>query len=154
MEKRRRKVIIISATLLGIFLVLSLIFFLLFEADSVKRVLFFPNDIDGELNGEVRKLPEKGSAEENIALYIKEILLGPTEFVNTRLVSEETTVQSLLFRDNTLYLDFNQAILFTSALKLDFYGIIETLEKSIYFNFPFVEAIVITVNGQEIERAT
>lgn len=149
MKKRNINLILITGGLLFAFFVLSLVLFLLLESQSVKRVLFFPNDVSGELNGEVRKLPRSEDDEENIQLFVKEIMLGPAKFVNKPIIPRDADLQSIILRDNKLYIDFGDNVLSLKKREgINFEKIASVLKQAIKFNFPYIDTIYITINGQ------
>ena len=153
MDKPHIKAAVVCGTAFFFLFIISLISFVIIEGETVKRTFFFPHDIYGTLNSEIRKLPYKDTPEENIALYIKEILLGPATYINASLVPESTRIRTILYRHDTVYVDFGEEILFTEDIPVSFEKSIKTLVKSVYFNFPSVENVIVTVNGQQIREA-
>lgn len=140
---------LVVALLFSVILILSLVFFFVFEFNEVKRVFFFPNDVTGDLNGEVRKLHRSKEDEENITLFVKEIILGPGRFENKPIIPRNTTLNTVILRDNKLYLDFRENIFFPQGRSHEEIEKIEkVLRESIKFNFPFIDTITITINGQ------
>ncbi|RKX78973.1 MAG: hypothetical protein DRP87_04785 [Spirochaetes bacterium] len=115
----------------------------------VERTLFFPIELTGKLNGEMRRLPLRKGKEENIELFIEELILGPRKIENARLLPEETDIRYLLLRGDKLFIDFDSDILFREEqVSLSLKEIIDILKKTLKFNFNFIKEIHITIMGQ------
>lgn len=146
------KVGILSGFLFLALLISSLISYNVIEGDTVKRTFFFPHDIYGTLNSEIRKLPLKETLEEDIELYIKEVLLGPATYISDHLLPEDTSLQTVILGEETVYIDFAEEIMFTDTMPIPFERSVGALIKSVKFNFPDIETVIITINGQQISK--
>ena len=131
------------------FLLLSLVLYFVFANRSQEVVLFFPNDTNHQLSGEMRAVPKKGSVEANLREVVNGLILGPETHRHDRAIAKSTAIRSLIVRGGLLYLDFSPAILFPEGdPSAGFSESMDAVRKSIRFNFPEIKKIIITVNGQ------
>ena len=131
-----------------IFLV-SLVLFLFFADNQQEIVLFFPNDSNHRLTGEMRVIPRKPSVEGNVTELVNDLILGPEKLSHDRALAKSTTIRSLMVRGNELYLDFSPDILFPEGdTSTGFTESLDAVRKSVRFNFPEIKQVVITVNGE------
>jgi hypothetical protein len=119
------------------------------EFVRLNQVLFFPLDNGKGFNGELRLIKRYRDREERISHTLGEILLGPSELAYEKIVPVETKIQSLMLRDNALYVDFSKHFFdeikgfsLTPQERLNY------IEKSLLFNYSFINKVVITINGQ------
>lgn len=119
------------------------------ERQSVDRVLFFPTDFSQDERGEVRALPRRGGAEENLELYVREILLGPVTVHYLRLFPADTRLLSIMEREDVVYINLSREALFGGdGVPLNLESAVEILQSSIHFNFPSVKEIIVAVDGE------
>lgn len=127
----------------------SLLFNIFMNDGTARRVLFFRDELSQEIRGEERRLPKRDSTEENIKLLIREVILGPENYHYSQVVPDSTSIRSMLYRDNTVYLDFNMDILFPkNSFEMPFDEMIEAVKKTVYYNYPLLKNVYVTVNGQ------
>jgi len=137
------------ALLLAVVFAVSLLIFLFFGNSAVHRVFFFP--VDGLKNnpGEIRYLPREENREKEIEDYIKEIILGPVQVEYSRLLPKEAILNTVILRENNLYIDFSEDVLFQEIDNpLTFNESIALLKECLRFNFHYLREIYITINGQ------
>ena len=117
------------------------------------RIFFFPDHKSSSPIGESRKTPKiPFEKEENIEIFIKELLLGPISMNLDPIFPTGTRLEKLLYRDKTVYLDLNfMALLPDKRAIHGFDNTMLLIEKNIKFNFPFVEKIIVTILGQKPE---
>ena len=137
----------------GILLVGSFLFslgaFIIERYDVEKRLLFFPEHIQRNLSGEVRIVIKHNSLEENIDIFLREVILGPMDIKNGRLLSPDTRVKSVILRDGIAYIDFSSGILIINEeVKIGFDESLVCLKKTLLFNFTRLKDVVFTVEGQ------
>jgi spore germination protein GerM len=150
MDKRLVQLVISLGGVLLVFFLVSLLLFIFLNGKTTERVLFFPHDITGELHGERRTLPKQETAEEDVALYLRELLLGPSAFVHRNLLPENTDLHSIMLRDKTLFIDFGDKIIFAQEyIDKNFEWVTDAVKKAVRFNFPSIDTIIITINGQQ-----
>ncbi len=113
-----------------------------------ERTLFFVEPVSQAVVLEHRLIAEKHDLEQNVELLIKDELLGPALLVRDSVFPAGTRLNHVLLRDGILYADLSIDAMFPSAHSgLNFYDSIKILEKTISFNFPQIDNIVITIDG-------
>ncbi len=134
--------------LTGLFLI-SMVFYLFSNTRSERRVLFFPDEMNRIIKGETRSLPLYDTEEENIALLVKELLLGPEYIYYGNTVPQNSKLNTIILRKDTLYLDFSiDLILEDSECSLEYDEIINLIKKTVIFNFKHIRTVNITIEGQ------
>lgn len=143
-----RKSTVFAGMMVFIFL-FSLAFFLIFADNKQEVVLFFPNDSNHQLTGEMRVVPKKSTVEGNLREVVNGLILGPEKLRHNRALAKSTMIRSLLVRGGLLYLDFSPGILFPEGdTSTGFSESLDAIRRSIRFNFPGIKKIIITVNGE------
>ncbi len=144
-----RKKLLLWSFLFVFILGFSLLFFFLFGNNKAGRVLFFTDEITGDITGEVRQISLRNSQEDNIEFLLKELILGPVKLSNTRVIPGKTRLKSVLLRNGTLYIDFSRDIIFIeNDVSLNFTKILDVIQRTIRFNFPEINEITILVDGE------
>ena len=150
--KNLDRITIILLGVLAVSLIISLLLFLLHGTDMHKQVLFFPEYRSSECAGEERLLPSKPTTEKEIELLIKEILLGPFDVNYVPVLPKTTSIRTIMLRGRELYIDFSvDAVFQESNSRLSFEEAVNCVKKSIAFNYPHIDRIVVTVNGDQPE---
>ena len=142
-------------------LLISLLLFYLRGDRRAKRVLFFPessfgrsyNERRGEqadrLYAEVRRLPLRGSAQEDIRLLVEDLILGPVDPMHVRLVPRETRLIGLIWKRSALYVNLSAGILADDdESELSLQRKLQGVVNAILFNFPFVRRVHLFIEGQ------
>lgn len=148
LKLEKRTIILIS--ILIFLLITSLLTFFIADNNLVKRVLFFPDkDV---VRGEMRRLPRQSSLENDIELLVNEMILGPYSIDHTRIIPETTRLQNLLLRDKSLlFIDFSaDFIVAENKLNMVPLEMIELIKRNLKYNFPVLEKITISVDGQPL----
>jgi len=144
-----KKLFTIISGILFFFLVISVIFMNLSDDRKTRRVLFFPRGIERELVGEVRYLPQRKDQEEAISQVVKGLLLGPAEYQNTLLVPRGSKLNTILLRENVLYLDFSRNVILDHEDQSSYIEeIYEGIKKTVLYNFRYVKEVRMTIEGQ------
>lgn len=145
----KNKITIIYSSVLAGCLLFSLVFYLFTGNTTADKVMFFPDPQQNDKVGEIRSIPRRKSREEMIQKYLQEVILGPERIDFHRLLPRETAIQSVILRNSTLYIDFNEAILFQdSDTPLNFDETLKMLESALLYNFHYLRKINVTANGQ------
>lgn len=141
--------VLLSALIIALVGSLSIYFFI--DNVHVTRTFFFP-ERTGRLSGEIRRLPEQKSSEAKIELFVNELILGPFSIDHERLVPENTKLLSLMFRDgNTVYLDFSaDLVVHDDSSILSLGEMVLGIKKNIFYDFPFVKKIIVSVDGEQL----
>lgn len=148
---QKRHVPLILGGILAIFLIVSVVLFITVGNRIVGRVVFYPNERTLELEGELRRIPHRGNREEDLYLLIREILLGPAEISHTHIAPRSTKIRTVIYRGRVLYADFSTDIIFEDRQRpVPFDLTMEGIRKTIMFNYPGIESIIITIGGVPI----
>lgn len=146
---QKNRVSLILGGVLLFSLAVSLFLFFYVNHGWVERVLFFPRYTDSGSPGETRRLPRRENREEELRYFLEELMLGPSKIENIPVVPEETELRTVMFRDQILYFDLSEDILIQSAGRpLPLERRMALIRRSILFNYPWVNEIIITINGE------
>ena len=117
-----------------------------------RRTFVFYTALEGNIIVEDRMFRRSDSKETDIRRYIEEVLLGPVSPDAVPLLSLETRLLSLIFRDGVVYADFSEV----SALPVElprnqtvFSGFL-TLYEGIRRNFSSVKDVKFFIGGNQI----
>jgi hypothetical protein len=121
---------------------------------QIRRTFVFYSAADRSIMVEDRMLRCAESREGDIICYVEEFLLGPVSPDLAPLFPRETRLESLLYRDDTAYVDLSESAVFPtpeqSAVGFGssgVFGSFETLYRGIRRNFPYVREVRLFVNG-------
>ena len=142
-------------------LIISLLLFYLRGSRRASRVLFFPessfgrsfNERRGEqvdrLFAEVRRLPLRGSTEEDIRLLVEDLMLGPVDPMHVRLVPKETRLIGLICKRGALYVNLSAGVLADDVeSELPLQRKLQGVANAILFNFPSLRRVHLFIEGQ------
>ncbi|MCK5672820.1 MAG: GerMN domain-containing protein [Spirochaetales bacterium] len=145
----KRSLILISILL---FLLLSsLLIFYIADNNLVRRVFFFPGR--DTYSGEIRRVPRQKSLEDDIELFVNELILGPYNIDHLRVIPEDTRLQNLLLRNRSLlFIDFSADLIVSeNELSIIQSDMLEILRENLRYNFPKLEEITLSVDGQTLQ---
>ncbi len=113
-------------------------------------MLFFPQyKNEGVIETEFRRFPKKESVEQNMYNLIQETLLGPEDLRHESILPEGTKLQSLLFREGVLFVDFSSELLLSDqASTISLQEKIALVKRALKFNFKDIEKIIFTIEGE------
>ena len=135
----------------SIFVATLFLSFILFQARPDRKdrvVLFFPSEASSEWLGEGRNIPHMDTTEESVHELLKELTLGPIRLRLGLALPRDTRVRSVVLSDGTLYVDFSEhLVLAVSSLSTPFPETLEAVRKSVLFNFPSIDEVVLFVHG-------
>ncbi|HEQ71221.1 MAG TPA: hypothetical protein ENN69_01930 [Spirochaetia bacterium] len=146
---RARRAAIVLGGLLGLFLIVSVVVYLI-TPQWAKRVLFFPEVNTHRFVAEIRYLPPADNAADDIRLLLEDILLGPSNFGNGPVVSPQTTLVSSMLEDDVLYAGFSRGIFNTPAGPIAARERLQAIADAVFFNFPWVKKIYFFIDGAEL----
>jgi hypothetical protein len=136
------------STLLGVCFVVSVVVFSVYSAGHVERVFFFPTIEGKNMASESRAIPRRWGTENQVELYVREMILGPMALSEFSLLPPDTKVNSVLVRKGTAYVDISSDFLVSgSADSLPFPDIFSYVKKSISFNFRSIRRVELTLDG-------
>ncbi len=138
----------LPAILLVLAFLIALAFYLALPPERVPRTLFFPGTTGTELSSERRLVPRLPNGEREVHLLVEELLLGPANIAHRRILPRETSIRTLLLREEVVYLDLTAGpIIERSDADAMVETALEAIERSILFNFRSVDEVVITFGG-------
>jgi len=151
LEIRARNLIVWSSIFAGV-LLLSLILYLARPGRTDGYVLFFPSEITGEWVGEARDIRHTRIKEEAVLALLKEFALGPVGLQLEPALPKGTGIRSVLLRKETVYLDFTaQLAVSYQSLSISFAEMLEGIEKTVLYNFPSIDTVVMYVEGSPVD---
>lgn len=113
-------------------------------------MLFFPDGTTGLPRGESRKMPAQKSREAEVEYLLRELVLGPTVIQYARALPRDTRVRSVLYRGDTLFVDFSQhLVLDVGDLVLGFLPTLAIVRRTLEYNYPGVDEICFSIAGIE-----
>jgi len=145
--------IILPAIAGGLLLITLTVSIVLFKVDENKwhpYVMFFPKFTNPEeVDGEIRKIRLQDEDAENIERFVAELALGPADLRYLRIIPRGTKVNSVMYREGRLFIDFSYGLLFSEERNpLTLGERFELFTRSLRENFPDLGEIVYTVNGE------
>ncbi len=147
MEIRTRNLIVLAAVFAAAFLI-SLIVFLVRPGRTDRYVLFFPSETTDEWIGEARNIRHTREAEASIAALLRELALGPTILRLKPALPKGSGIRSVLLRERTVYLDFTAHLAVPEgSFHIPFSEMLAGIIKSVSYNYPAIEKVVIYING-------
>jgi len=109
-----------------------------------------PTDRDTELRQSLANVQDHFYRTKTVAQdMIDELLLGPETLHLDKIAPRGTKLKSLILRRGILYADFSDTIFLGEKVsELSFDEILQTMRKTILFNFKGIKSIIITIEGQ------
>jgi len=139
----RRRIMWIG--ILGIFTLSEFLFFGL-----ARRTFVFYTIDDGVVVVEDRMLKSSSSKEGDIIRYTEEMLLGPVSPELLPLFPIGTRLNSLLYRNGVVYVDFSEEAVFPPAEGVSVLGNFRTLHAGILRNFSYVKDVRFFIEGNPV----
>lgn len=122
--------------------------YLIIQPNRVRRVFTFPvENKAGQYYTEIRNVPKGKTTEDEIQLYVKELLLGPQQHDVLPLVSRKTSLISCFLRDKTLFLEIDEKALLPGRFVADNIIGLPLLEKNVFTNFDSIDTMYLYING-------
>ena len=143
---KKRTPFIVFASLILLSLLIAIVLYALHPTKQVRRTFFFPRTISGEIVSLSRYIPSGANRQASIENYLRELALGPHVFGFSSLLPANSELQSLIYRDKAVYIDFSRETAFP-AEGMAFESLISLVDESIRFNFPFIDEVYITIDG-------
>ena len=122
------------------------------EAEKVRTVTLYYGSADGSsLVPEVRTLPSKEKALDNLRNLVEALVAGPREG-GVGTIPASVRLRGVFIHDKTAVIDFSSELVgdFNGGSTAE-YMLISSLVQTVCGNFPQVEAVRILVEGEEIE---
>lgn len=136
-------VLIVGALLVAVLAVL-------FPSQSQRRLLRFPDVAGAALHAEWRELPYRASHEEQLELFVEELILGPIQLGAVPVIPRDTTVRGVVISDDgTAYIDLSREFMFSGTDTIGTIGDrMDLIARNIKHNFRYIGSIIITIEGQ------
>jgi hypothetical protein len=122
--------------------------------NRVRRTLVFYTIAEDMPVVENHLLPKEQSHELDLKRYVEEVLLGPARAGAAALFPQDTRLRMLLYRAGVVYVDLSQEAELPASGGVDTRRAFETLNEGIRRNFPFIEAVLFFIEGQEAYHDT
>jgi hypothetical protein len=130
-------------------LVLASVAFLDYYRSDFERRTFVFYSVDDETEiVEERMLRRSDSREIDITRYVEDALLGPVTQNSLPLFPEKTKLQSLLYRDKTVYINLPEDAAMAPPEGGDVLKNLKTLHSGIKRNFPYVKGLRFFIAGK------
>lgn len=147
----KNKAFIVLFLILGLFII-SLTWYLVSTSSSAVRVLFFPNNRTLGVSGEERRLYKNKDKESKYLQVLEELSLGPVEIDHGRILPKNISINSLVFRGGSLYIDFSEDILiFDADVRLSLMEILGIVSKTYFYNYPGIKTIYYSILGEPVK---
>ena len=118
-----------------------------FSIGLARRTFVFYNVDDGSMVVEDRMLKYASSREDDLIRYTEEILLGPASPNLLPLFPRGTGLNSLLFRDGVVYVNFTSSAVLPPMEGGNTFDNFRTYYSGILRNFPYVRDIRFFIEG-------
>ncbi len=139
------------ASLLIFTFLLTLLLFALFRPEKDGRIFFFPDNSGTFIAAERRGIPQRDKLPGQIRVFLDELLLGPESLGLSFAAPRGTVVNHVAVVEKTVYVDLSTEILDKDETSsMSFVAIMENLRHNMVFNFPKIEEVVFTIEGQQV----
>jgi hypothetical protein len=144
-----QKNILVSSGAFFLLFLTAMLFFLTEGRSRISCIIFFPESAQAGLTGEPRRIYRQDTFEKNVALLVREMILGPMDIRHTNMFPQGTRLRSVFVRGGLAYLDFSHEIIFLdNQIRLNFDELLAAIRRTVLFNFRELSGVVITVDGQ------
>ena len=132
------------AFVLGVAFVVSIGAWVVFDKET-SYILYFPTTQGTALRGEIRDISRRSGTEARARELVAEFLLGPANPALVPAFPAGTSLDGLLYRKGTLYVDIGQdaALLPEADLKLA----IAALKRTVGLGIHQAKRVVVTIGG-------
>ena len=120
------------------------------QAGLARRTFVFYDVSDGHLIVENRMLRRGEDRETDIRRYVEDALLGPLKHGGSLLFERGTRLQSLLYREGTVYADLSEQALFPVKEGQGVFHSLLVLDEGIRRNFTSVADVRLSIGGNEV----
>ncbi|WP_124032234.1 GerMN domain-containing protein [Olavius algarvensis spirochete endosymbiont] len=152
-KTRRFKSIILTASFFISF-ILSVIAYRLFRPPYEGRVFYYPVNTGAKIKSELRVIPIRENVEEQLAVFLEELLLGPASLELTKTLAKGTAINNVAIVEKIAYVDFSRQILNTEKeLPISYDEAFDNIRHNIEFNFSRIEKVVFTIEGRQVNKS-
>jgi len=142
---------LMPASVFVLSLIISLAAYAFLHPDKDGRIFFFPDNAGTRIGSERRGIPHRHDTAEGISVFLEELILGPETLALSYSLPRETVVRHVAVVGKTAIVDFNNELLnIDEKLPISFDQALENLRYNVVFNFPGIEELVFTIEGQQV----
>ena len=128
---------------------ISLAAYYVFNPGVDGRVFYYPDNSGIRIGTERRGIPQRRDIDSQISVFLEELILGPVKLELTHTAPWGTDIRHVAVVGKTAYVDLNLKMLKTGKeLPISFDQALENVRYNILFNFPRIEEVIFTVEGQ------
>lgn len=145
------RALLVAPVLFVVSLLVTVLFFALTPDRFDRRIMWFPDTVGGDIHAEWRRVPARSGLREQIAMYIEEVILGPSSLGAIPYIPENTRVRSTIVEgeSRTVFVDFDREVMFGSIRdEISFDDVESLLTRSLLHNFRQIDSVVLTIEGQ------
>lgn len=137
--------------LLGAALVISLLSFVLFSPSEQGRYFTYPLNSGQSIETERRGIPSRHLLENQVAVYMDELLIGPVDLALARTAPAGTRLRHAALEGKTIYIDLTMRMLHADdELPVSLEAALKNIRQNLLFNFPQLEQVFFTIEGKEL----
>jgi len=142
---------LLPTAILALALSVSIVTYIFVHPDTDGRIFFFPDNSGARIGSERRGIPHRHDTADAISVFLEELILGPETLALSYTLPRETIVRHVAIIGKTAYIDLDRAVLDTDEkLPISFDQALENIRYNIIFNFPGIEELVFTIEGQQV----
>ncbi|MCD6343118.1 MAG: GerMN domain-containing protein [Spirochaetaceae bacterium] len=142
---------LMPASILVLSLIITLIVHAFLHPEKDGRIFFFPDNAGTRIGSERRGIPHRHETAEGISVFLEELILGPETLSLSYTLPRETVVRHVAVVGKTAFVDLNREVLnIDEKLPISFNQALENLRYNVVFNFPGIEELVFTIEGQQV----
>jgi len=133
---------------------LSLSAYILFRPPYEGRVFYYPNNAGTEIGAERRGIPMKKDIEEQLTVFLEELLLGPISLELAKALPKGTRIDNVAVVEAVAYVDLSrQALDIEKELPISYDEAFDNIRHNIEFNFLRIEEVALTIEGQQVNKS-
>jgi len=142
---------LLPSGILALSLLISIVTYAFIHPDTDGRIFFFPDNSGSRIGAERRGIPRRHDTAEAISVFLDELILGPETLALSYTLPRNTVVRHVAVIGKTAYIDLDRVLLDTDdKLPISFDQVLENIRYNIIFNFPGIEELVFTIEGQQV----
>jgi len=131
-------------------IVISLVLYFIFPKPLEKRILLFPERKGLHASRENRFLPAGNDVNAALHYIVESLIQGPSDVTLLRVLPRQTKLKSAWVYKTTAVIDFDAAVQGHDVqVPLGPRERIKWLYRIVAQNFPYIERIIILINGTE-----
>jgi len=142
---------LLASAILVLALLISIVTYAFVHPDTDGRIFFFPDNSGSRIGSERRGIPHRHDTAEAISVFLEELILGPETLALSYTLPRGTVVRHVAIIGKTAYIDLDRGVLDADEkLPISFDQALENIRYNIIFNFPGIEELIFTIEGQQV----